>query len=343
MADLILPGALWPNPTSLSAPSPTLYPTLARWLGRRRFRTLPLSYQEILAFYLGSPSTPIARLRFLGEDLPPAVAGDSSGATLCADPITLVPTREGLILLELGETAPPLPEMETTLPHLYPILTRHLGPTISLTFTASNRGYLRGIPPQLLVDTHFTPLPAASGRPLAAVVPSGRHARLWLRLFNDLSIALTHHPLNRARQDRHLPSLNALWLWGETTPTPPSLRPFRPSSPTQILISSEADPLLKGWLRLRALPHQILPTAPPRLPPRSLILLDLLAEPARRLDLPRWQMLLLHLETCWFSHLPAPRTLLLPAERATLLGRPTLWAFRSSPRSLHELLPSSSG
>ena len=59
------------------------------------------------------------------------------------------------------------------------------------------------------------------GELLRPNLPRGRDARLVERWMNELQMLLHTHPVNSAREERRLPPVNLVWLWGWS---PPPLR-----------------------------------------------------------------------------------------------------------------------
>jgi len=332
--ELILPGALWPNPSATAfAPSET-HPRLARWLGQSRITAQPQSYQEILAQRLGLPPEPAARLRWLGEHHPETGDETPAGAILCADPIHLYLAREQLVVTELGAAHPSADEAAALTAALTEAV-RSLWPMARFVAAVPTRWYLCGIPPEAVAAVAFTPLAEASGRPWRDALPQGPAARQWLRQINEWQVVLANHPVNRAREARGLPAINAVWVWGEaplasTTPRPTPQR-------QTIVIAPESDPLLVGWLRTVGCPFQTEVPLRPRLP-GTVVVLDALAEPARRLDLAAWQAQLANLERHWFAKLPTPKAIWLAAYRASFVAHPRWWRVWSPSRSLETLI-----
>ena len=55
------------------------------------------------------------------------------------------------------------------------------------------------------------------GEALRPNLPRGKDGRLIERWMNELQMLLYTHPVNIAREDRGLPSINVVWLWGVGT------------------------------------------------------------------------------------------------------------------------------
>lgn len=58
------------------------------------------------------------------------------------------------------------------------------------------------------------------GELLRPNLPRGRDARLVERWMNELQMLLHTHPVNIAREERRLPPVNLVWLWGFGAPDP---------------------------------------------------------------------------------------------------------------------------
>ena len=58
------------------------------------------------------------------------------------------------------------------------------------------------------------------GEPLRPNLPRGKDARLVERWMNELQMLLFSHPVNAAREERGLPPINLVWLWGFGTHHP---------------------------------------------------------------------------------------------------------------------------
>ena len=52
------------------------------------------------------------------------------------------------------------------------------------------------------------------GEPLRPNLPRGKDARLVERWMNELQMLLFAHPVNSAREERRLPPINVVWMWG---------------------------------------------------------------------------------------------------------------------------------
>lgn len=57
------------------------------------------------------------------------------------------------------------------------------------------------------------------GEALRPNLPRGKDGRVVERWMNELQMLLFTHPINMAREDRGLPPINVVWLWGFSTST----------------------------------------------------------------------------------------------------------------------------
>ncbi|MFO1323149.1 MAG: hypothetical protein U1F15_03700 [Burkholderiales bacterium] len=69
-----------------------------------------------------------------------------------------------------------------------------------------------------------TPLPLVHGA-IAAHLPHGEHAGLWLRWLSEMQMLLHEHPVNAERERAGRRPVSGLWVWGggETQPTPTTI------------------------------------------------------------------------------------------------------------------------
>jgi len=61
----------------------------------------------------------------------------------------------------------------------------------------------------------FSPPSAVLGDDMARHLPSGDNERQWRHLLNEAQVILHNHPLNAARAQRGLSTVNSVWFWGE--------------------------------------------------------------------------------------------------------------------------------
>jgi len=134
-----------------------------------------------------------------------AFDGLEEGSWLRADPVHLRLQRDQLVLL------PAEADMEDA-GLLSAALNAHFaGQGIAFFAPHPQRWYLRL---DRVPDIETVPLSQAAGRNVRDLLPRGREAGHWHRLFNEIQMLLFAHPLNAAREARGELPINSLWLWG---------------------------------------------------------------------------------------------------------------------------------
>ncbi|HEY0943043.1 MAG TPA: hypothetical protein VGE08_23360 [Steroidobacter sp.] len=129
---------------------------------------------------------------------------------------------------------------------LSPTLADHLQSTgIQLHEGADGEWLLRSEEP-LQVQT-VTPEFAAEN-PRADILPTGRDAGSLRRLMTEMQMLLHDHPVNRSRERRGLPAMNAIWVHGEGM--------LSDVTPQSLPEASGDDVYLQGIYRLHGLPVQ---------------------------------------------------------------------------------------
>ena len=148
---------------------------------------------------------------------------------------------------------------------------------------------------------------ATCGRNIDIWMPQGDSARAWRKLQNEVQMAWYGHPVNDAREQRRAHPVNSLWLWGGAeVPAAGTVAARSAASPA-------LDSLLgfSGWLAGFA---EYAPTSDPQPvaqavlaqpASQSLLMLDILIEPALAGDWGRWLECWHNLETRWFAPLLA--------------------------------------
>lgn len=135
-----------------------------------------------------------------------AFDGLGEGCWLRADPVYLRLQRDQLILLpevgvDAGEAA-----------QLCAALNEHFaGQGMEFFAPHPQRWYLRL---DRLPGIEAVPLSQAAGRNVRGLLPSGKEAAHWHRVFNEIQMLLHSHPTNEAREARGALPVNSLWLWG---------------------------------------------------------------------------------------------------------------------------------
>lgn len=135
-----------------------------------------------------------------------AFDGLKNGYWLRADPVHMRLQRDQLILL---------PEVEVGVDEsarLCAALNEHFaGQGMEFSAPHPQRWYLRL---DRLPDIETVPLSQAMGRNVRGLLPSGREAAHWHRVFNEIQMLLFAHPVNEAREARGALPVNSVWLWG---------------------------------------------------------------------------------------------------------------------------------
>jgi hypothetical protein len=347
---LLIPGLLELPAAGLRLPA------LSLMLGRGRPAWAPgVSLDPWLArrFGLDAESAPYAALRLLGEDgseprphqpLSPNGRGerreslrdwDGMDAWVCADPVQLKFTSQGLMLAEASTLDLSMAEAQA----LVASLNREFHDLGQFHAAAPGRWYLR-LTQISEVSTHR--LTEVVGRRVDNFLPEGTDGPVWRRHFNDIQVLLHGHPVNQAREEEGRPVVNSVWFWGNGA-LPGSL-------PKPYAALAAADPLARGLARHAGIPLATWPDeALPKDAGSLLVLADTLARPALYRDEEAWRGALLALEA---SHL-APSlsalksgkfqslTLTALGDRASLdihLTRSDLWKFWKKPFVLENLL-----
>ncbi len=322
---LLLPGLLWPARVLHDCAYDLELPALARLLGRGRILWQePLALEQALCreFAVVGDQPPYAALRLLGEGIAAA-----EGTWLCADPSHLA-IEQGRLTLGSEDLAIGAAEMQELLAAVQPLLCELPG-FLGLRAGAAGSGhaYLQlQTPPQLLT----TPPSAARGFSVDDALPRGAQAQSWLKIGNEVQMALHALPGNPRREAEGRPVINSLWFWGAgALPVPPQAPPY-----TTVL---GAGALLHGLARWSAVASGPLPerfAAAPR-QGATLICLEQLAAPTQALDVDAWRKALLELERNWFAPIAAAFfSGRLGALRITALGSEAAFEFslRSSDR-----------
>ncbi|MBK5942453.1 hypothetical protein [Halorhodospira halophila] len=216
---LRIPGLLGPLPGRLPPGVLARQPALETWLARGRHGPLTPSPVPEAAGALG----------WLADGGDPGCEAYWSRA----QPLHLRPEAAGVRLVQVAINEFEAARLETDLADLL------AGRRVQLHRTSAGRWYLQSQAP-----LPERPAPEqVCGRFIDAYLPRGGDALRWATLFNEVEMALCDHPVNRDREERGEPPINALWAWGSgRCPTPPA------SFPWQRLFSD--DP---AWLGLGVL------------------------------------------------------------------------------------------
>lgn len=125
---------------------------------------------------------------------------------LRADPVTILLANDQLIL------QPALPVSMEEAAQMCAALNEHFAGD-GLHFVAPHplRWYLR-LDDEPQVDTF--PLSLVAGKNIRHYLPQGEQGLRWHGVLNEIQMLLHAHPLNQLREQRGVPEINGLWLWG---------------------------------------------------------------------------------------------------------------------------------
>ncbi len=284
---LCIPGLLLPQQALLDTVRDLPLPGLATLLGRGRIAALASAdHYHWLAGRCGWPALPAAALRLLAEGGEPANA-----AWLCLDPVHLKVHRRGMALddpaqleLEPGEDA----ELRAAVAPLF----AQFG---ELSGNVAGRWYLR-VRHGEMIET--APLPQAIGRDIDLRRAGGPDAALWRTALAEAEPLLHAHPVNQRREAAGRPAINSLWPWGGGV-LPATIAP----SPWAMLATD--DPVIAGLARRLEATCAPVPPSLAAAADADLVVIETLADPARRLDAIAWSEALTQLEAEWFAPLAA--------------------------------------
>ncbi len=198
---MVTPALVWPG---FDAASSKRAKAASRRLARAARCEIPgRDGLALAAAALGIEPPPAGALARLADGLD---AGDRSW--FCAEPVTLIPDRDTLVLMPL--TAAPLTREEADA--LIAGATAHFGAALVLERGASGRWYAAvegvsratGAPPAEVAGQALDVVSLAAG-------PDAARLRAFL---TELQMLWYEHPVNLARREAGRPEANALWLWG---------------------------------------------------------------------------------------------------------------------------------
>ncbi|MDR2092192.1 MAG: hypothetical protein LBP58_02590 [Azoarcus sp.] len=339
---LIVPGLLWPAPQTRHPAQDVPLAALSRLLGRGRRRIDPAAPPEHLLtrlFGIDDDAPPLAALRRLGEDKGDAAISPSRPGThwLCADPVNLALTRDYLLAGDFVDGEIEAAEANA----LCAALNQDIPGLGQFSAVTPTRWYLRIDRPPA---ARFALLHEIIGRPIQDFLPEGDEAdaRFWRHTLNEIQILLHNHPVNRAREAAGRRTINSLWFWGASAHAAPDAAPNAPCPAIQTL-----DPVARGLARAAGIEPGS-PDVGAALDDSTLVTLDALATPARRLDLDAWRAALAALEDDWFAPIATAfdagtlhrLELHVPGDRfgfSLVLGARSRWCFWRKPLPLDDL------
>jgi hypothetical protein len=259
------------------------------------------------------------------------IPGSEAGIWLRADPVHLRPDRDRVMLFDAGVLQLREDEAQALIVSLN---GQFAADGIHFHYGDASRWYVR-----LERDPAITTTPLADviGQDIHPHLPKGEEALQWHRLLNEVQMFLYTHAVNDARDASGRPAANSIWLWGEGGAGAALSTTFSAvmaddawvrglGAAAGIAASNSAAGFDAGNASLSG----------------ALVVLDQLAQCARRGDIAAWRDALQLLEQQWFTPLLAAwrsgkiesLRLILPASndlREVTLNRGDRWKFWRGP------------
>lgn len=207
---LMLIPYLFPGVRLLDAlPSAARMPALETLLGRGRLAGCAAEGVEAaVCARLGirrQQDWPVAPLTLAADG---GHAGDA--CWFRADPVHLRVMRDRIVLADSRALDLTRPEADA----LAASIAGHFGEAFAPRALHASRWYVsRATPPRM----QTTPLACAVGRDIEPLMPRGEDALRYRAIVNEIQMLLHEHPVNVDREQRGLPAVNAVWLWGGGT------------------------------------------------------------------------------------------------------------------------------
>lgn len=184
-------------------------PYLQMLAGRGRRSLNSGSLYDYLAEHCGleyEAELPLAVAAAMCEELP-----ISEGFWLRADPIRLQASTHGVYCLGSADLNLSRTEAETLINSLNIFLA---GDGIRFHLGASNTAwYMQTSAPK---DLQLAALDSVIGKDLRNYLPQGQDAALLEALLSEIQMLLFPHALNQARRDAGLPTVDGLWVYGNS-------------------------------------------------------------------------------------------------------------------------------
>ena len=281
-------------PALFAARSEARLPALERLLARGRTVHGEAASPErwlARAFGLGEAPLPAGALTLLA-------AGGDPGRDywLRADPVHLRLLRDRMALIPSAGF--PIERAEAQA--LAASLNRHFAGELVVDAVQPDRWCLRT---RAAAAFEAQPPIEIAGEDVDGHLPHGAGAARWSALLNEVQMLLHAHPVNEAREQRAVPAVNSIWLWGGGTLPRAAAAPWHS-------VSAD-DPVALGLARLAGARHRALPAGAgewlERAPEdgRHLLVLDMLRGARALGDTGALALRLRSLEERWFAPLLA--------------------------------------
>lgn len=193
---------IWPGlATAMQEINQSLVPEkLNKLLKKAHFIATEHTYErELIQLFsannLSGPDLPIAQLRNPGQ------------LSLCADPCYLHADRDRLLLFPINDLT--MEEGTQLRESIQPLLNDFNAQLVPNDLNHWSI-WLETMP-----DIALTAMPSLIGQSIASALPSGTEQNDWLRLGNEIQMALFEHPVNQQRQSAGKLPVNSLWFWGK--------------------------------------------------------------------------------------------------------------------------------
>lgn len=142
-----------------------------------------------------------------GPDLPSAQFRNPGQLSLCADPCYLHADRDRLLLFPINDLS--MEEGSQLRESIQPLLNDFDAQLVPNDLNHWSI-WLENMP-----DITLTAMPSLIGKSVASALPIGIEQNDWLRLSNEIQMALFEHPVNQQRQSVGKLPVNSLWFWGK--------------------------------------------------------------------------------------------------------------------------------
>ncbi len=131
-----------------------------------------------------------------------------NGWWIRADPVHLVPHREGLLLADRGCLQLTQEEADRLVEEILAVFGED---GWVLKAPLPERWYLK---PRQIPDVETTPPSLVIGADIQPCLPRGPDGKRWHTIMNEVQIVLHTAQVNVDREARGLPAVNSLWFWG---------------------------------------------------------------------------------------------------------------------------------
>lgn len=239
---LWIPGLLGPVPPGLAVQAEL--PGLHALLARASAAATPAMHHVAR-----EPRVTGRMLADLLEPLAPTAAGASTN-WLIASPLNLVPDRDTLRVLDAATLTLSQADADALCAELNSLFdddglhVSALAPTL----------WIASMPLDRTIPAGLAPASALTGQRFADFLPAGDGAREWVRLLNELQMALYGSSVSVQRAATGLPRVTGVWLWGAESDSSPDAA----LSSWSLLCCD--DPLLKALAKASRCEWQPAPT-----------------------------------------------------------------------------------